>query len=49
MDRLSQTDRDAVVLRFLEEKSLADIGQALGLSEDAARKRVQRALERGPT
>jgi len=46
MDRLSQTDRDAVVLRFLEEKSLADIGQALGLSEDAARKRVQRALEK---
>ena len=46
MDHLSKTDRDAVVLRFLEEKSLAEVGQALGLSEDAARKRVQRALEK---
>jgi len=43
---LGQTDRNAIVLRFFEEKSLAEIGQTLGLSEDAARKRVSRALEK---
>jgi RNA polymerase sigma factor (sigma-70 family) len=46
MGRLGQTDRDAIVLRFLEGRSLQEVGTALGLSEDAARKRVNRALER---
>lgn len=43
---LSSKDRDAVVLRFLEKKSLAAVGHALGVSEDAAQKRVSRALEK---
>jgi RNA polymerase sigma factor (sigma-70 family) len=43
---LRQGDRLALVLRFLEERSLQDVGQALGLDEDAARKRVSRALDR---
>jgi RNA polymerase sigma factor (sigma-70 family) len=39
-------DRDAVLLRFFEGKSYSDVGEALNLSEDAARKRVDRALDR---
>ncbi|PYM11316.1 MAG: hypothetical protein DME18_14310 [Verrucomicrobia bacterium] len=39
-------DRLALVLRFLEERSLRDVGAALGVDEDAARKRVSRALDR---
>jgi RNA polymerase sigma factor (sigma-70 family) len=46
MDGLGQADREAVILRFLEGKSLLEVGRSLGLSEDAARKRVQRALEK---
>src|SRR5437667_2177161 len=46
MSHLGQTDRDAVVLRFMEERSLQEVGQALGLTEEAARKRVHRAVER---
>ena len=46
LDRLSVSDRDALVLRFFEQRSLAEVGQRLGLSEDAARKRVGRALDR---
>ena len=44
--RLGEVDRNAVLLRFFEQKSLAEIGVALGLSEEASRKRVQRALEK---
>jgi len=43
---LSDTDRDAVVLRFLAGRSLAEVGAALGVNEDAAQKRVSRALEK---
>ena len=43
---LSETDRDAVVLRFLAGRSLAEVGTALGTGEDAAQKRVSRALEK---
>lgn len=43
---LSETDRDAVVLRYLTGRNLAEVGAALGTNEDAAQKRVSRALER---
>ena len=43
---LRETDRVALMLRFLEERSLRDVGAALGIPEEAARKRVSRALER---
>lgn len=43
---LRESDRLALVLRFLEERSLREVGSALGIDEDAARKRVRRALER---
>src|SRR5579872_167208 len=46
LDRLQREDRDAILLRFFEERSLADIGTALRSNEDAARKRVNRALEK---
>ena len=46
MARLGQTDRNALVLRFFEGRSLNEVGTALGASEDAAKKRVNRALEK---
>ena len=44
--RLSDKDRHAIVLRFFQNKSLGQIGSALGASEEAAKKRVSRALEK---
>lgn len=43
---LPETDRDAVVLRFLVGRSYAEVGATLGTSEDTAQKRVSRALEK---
>jgi RNA polymerase sigma factor (sigma-70 family) len=45
MAALPAPDRSALVLRFFENKSLREVGAALGSSEDAAQKRVSRALE----
>ena len=42
---LPAADRNAVLLRFFEQKSLREVGEALGSSENAAQKRVNRALE----
>lgn len=44
--RLGEKDRQAVLLRFFEDKSMAEVGFSLGTNEDAARKRVSRALEK---
>src|SRR6185503_6670729 len=43
---LRQADQDAVLLRFFAGKSLREVGQALGISDDAAQTRVNRALEK---
>ena len=43
---LGEKDRQAVLLRFFENKSLAEVGSRLGTGEDTARKRVTRALEK---
>jgi hypothetical protein len=43
---LSESDRQAIMLRFYEGKSLAEIGGVLDISEEAAKKRVARAVER---
>lgn len=43
---LDEADRAAILLRFFENKSLREVGEALGASEDAAQKRVTRALDR---
>jgi len=41
---LSAADRDAVLLRFFQRKSLRDVGEDLGVSEETAKKRVSRAI-----
>ncbi|HZZ57844.1 MAG TPA: sigma-70 family RNA polymerase sigma factor [Opitutaceae bacterium] len=46
ISELPARDRDAVVLRFFEDRSFADLGARLRVSENAARKRVAHALER---
>ena len=43
---LNEKDRHAIMLRFYEGRNLREIGAAMGASEDAAEKRVHRALER---
>jgi RNA polymerase sigma factor (sigma-70 family) len=46
LNQLNPTDRDALVLRFLRSRDFSAVGAALGISEDAAQKRVSRALEK---
>jgi len=46
LENLHRRDRDAVLLRFFENKSHGEVGAAMGLTEEAARKRVNRALDR---
>ena len=46
MADLSEPDRDALLLRFFKNQDFRTIGESLGVSEDAAQKRVSRALER---
>src|SRR3954462_6645302 len=45
MLELSPDDQNAIVLRFFEKRDLRSIGAVFNISEDAAQKRVQRALE----
>lgn len=45
VESLPPLDRTAILLRYFEEKPLREVGAALGCSEDAAQKRVTRALE----
>jgi len=44
LDGLNRADRDALVLRYFSQRSLAEVGVTLGTNEDAARKRIVRAL-----
>jgi len=46
MAKLGHQDHDAIVLRFFEDKTMRDVGVGLGLNETAARKRVNRAVEK---
>jgi len=46
MAQLRDKDRDAIVLRFFENKTLREVGTAMGLEERAAQKRVARGLEK---
>lgn len=45
MHDLNEADREAVLLRFFEKRPYAEIGTRLGLSENTARMRVERALD----
>lgn len=44
--QLSTPDRAAIILRYFEQHDLRSVGQALGTTEDAAQKRLTRALEK---
>ncbi len=44
LHQLSSKDRNALLLRFFGERSWREIGEALGVQEDAARRRTERAL-----
>ena len=46
MLHLGDKDRYALVLRFFERRSLREVGDILGITEDTAQKRVGRALEK---
>ena len=46
MHELDERDRTAVLLRYFEKRPLADVGAKLGLTEDAARMRLGRALDK---
>jgi RNA polymerase sigma factor (sigma-70 family) len=44
INRLGSDDRRAILLRFYEQKDFRSVGEAMGSNEEAARKRVDRAL-----
>ncbi|HEX7470176.1 MAG TPA: TIGR03435 family protein [Verrucomicrobiae bacterium] len=44
--QLGETDRNAVVLRYYQQKPLEEVGKILGVNADTAQKRVGRALEK---
>jgi len=46
IDELNEEDRAAVLARYFERKEFAEIGEALGVSESAAQRRISRAIEK---
>jgi RNA polymerase sigma factor (sigma-70 family) len=46
INELGDEDREAITLRFFEQQSFRAVGEIVGSSEDAARMRVNRALEK---
>lgn len=46
MHDLKASDREAILLRYFENRQFAEVGAKLGLNENAARMRVERALEK---
>ena len=46
LNRMGDADRQALLLRFFDHKAMRDVGVTLGVSEDAAKMRVSRALDR---
>lgn len=46
INKLNSEDRDAVMLRFFEQRDFRSIGATLGVSDDTAQKRVSRALDK---
>jgi RNA polymerase sigma factor (sigma-70 family) len=44
LSNLDQSDQTALMLRFFENRPLREVGDALGISDDAAQKRIARAL-----
>lgn len=46
MHELKEADREAILLRYFENRQFAEVGAKLGLNENAARMRVERALDK---
>jgi RNA polymerase sigma factor (sigma-70 family) len=46
LGELNEADRDALLLRYFEKKSAPEIAAILGISQEAAQKRVTRATDR---
>lgn len=46
LGELSEPDYDALVMRFFKNQDMLSVGRALGVSDDAAQKRISRALEK---
>jgi RNA polymerase sigma factor (sigma-70 family) len=46
IERLARRDREAILLRYYRQMTFAQVAAALETSEEAARKRVDRALEK---
>lgn len=46
MASLGTIERDALVLRYFQNKRLVEVGESLGLTENAAQKRIRHALEK---
>jgi RNA polymerase sigma factor (sigma-70 family) len=46
LGELDESDRDALLLRYFERKSAQEMAQTLGISDEAAQKRVRRAVEK---
>ena len=46
LHELSKEDRDALLLRYFQRKSAQEMASSLGISSEAAQKRVNRAVER---
>ncbi len=46
MHELKEADREAILLRYFENRQFAEVGARLNLNENAARMRVDRALEK---
>jgi RNA polymerase sigma factor (sigma-70 family) len=46
MHGLKESDREAILLRYFENRPYAEVGAKFGLNENAARLRVERALEK---
>lgn len=46
LGELDEPDRDALLLRYFERKSAREMAETLGISDEAAQKRVSRATDR---
>ncbi|HUR46962.1 MAG TPA: sigma-70 family RNA polymerase sigma factor [Candidatus Saccharimonadales bacterium] len=46
LQALGASDRNAIVLRFFDGRDLQGVGDAMGTTQDAAQKRISRALEK---
>jgi RNA polymerase sigma factor (sigma-70 family) len=46
MSQLAEKDRNLILLRYFENRSLREVGAAMGITDDTAQKRIARGLEK---